>query len=107
MHGQEIFQVFTDLIHFDLGLCTGYCVTCITKFCSKLIYICDFIVVFSDGSARTGAFCALVTSLERVKQDQSFNLFQTIMLQRIQRPKMVASVVCKSVSTTPYFLGHL
>ena len=25
MHGQEIFQVFTDLNHSDLGLCTGYC----------------------------------------------------------------------------------
>ena len=24
MHGQEIFQVFTDLNHSDLGLCTGY-----------------------------------------------------------------------------------
>ena len=23
MHGQEIFQVFTDLNHSDLGLCTG------------------------------------------------------------------------------------
>ncbi|XP_028401071.1 receptor-type tyrosine-protein phosphatase F-like isoform X2 [Dendronephthya gigantea] len=50
------------------------------------------VVHCSDGGGRTGAFCALVTSLERVKQDQSFNLFQTIMLQRIQRPKMVTSV---------------
>ena len=24
MHRQEIFQVFTDLNHYDLGLCTGY-----------------------------------------------------------------------------------
>ena len=24
MHGQEIFQVFTDLNHSDLGLCTGW-----------------------------------------------------------------------------------
>ena len=27
MHGQEIFQVFTDLNHSDLGLCTGQGVT--------------------------------------------------------------------------------
>ena len=53
--------------------------------------------VFSEGTGRTGAFCALVTSLERVKQDQSFNLFQTIMLQRIQRPKMVTTVVSTSI----------
>lgn len=52
-----------------------------------------YITFFSDGGGRTGAFCALVTSLERVKQDSSFNLFQTIMLQRIQRPKMVTSLV--------------
>lgn len=50
-------------------------------------------IFFSDGGGRTGAFCALVTSLERVKQDQSFNLFQTIMLERIQRPRMVSSIV--------------
>ncbi|XP_046865048.1 receptor-type tyrosine-protein phosphatase epsilon-like [Xenia sp. Carnegie-2017] len=50
------------------------------------------VVHCSDGGGRTGAFCALVTSLERVKQDQSFNLFQTIMLERIQRPRMVSSI---------------
>ena len=59
--------------------------------------MCHFNGFFSDGSGRTGAFCALVTSLERVKQDQSFNLFQTIMLQRIQRPRMVTSVVSNLV----------
>ena len=62
--------------------------------------MCHFNVFFSDGSGRTGAFCALVTSLERVKQDQSFNLFQTIMLQRIQRPRMVTSVVSNLVLST-------
>ena len=24
MHGQEIFQAFTDVNHSDLGLCTGW-----------------------------------------------------------------------------------
>ena len=31
MHGQEIFQVFTDLNHSDLGLCTGYVQACMLK----------------------------------------------------------------------------
>ena len=28
MHGQEIFQVFTDINHSDLDLCTGWCESC-------------------------------------------------------------------------------
>ena len=42
MHGQEIFQVFTDLNHSDLGLCTGYksanklSASCVRTACCKL-----------------------------------------------------------------------
>ena len=35
MHGQEIFQVFTDLNHSDLGLCTGYIDARVVAYCVR------------------------------------------------------------------------
>ena len=47
----------------------------------------------SDGVSRTGAFCALVTALERVKTEQIVDVFKTVKSLRIQRLGMVTTVV--------------
>ena len=47
----------------------------------------------SDGVSRTGAFCALVTALERVKTEQIVDVFRTVRTHRIQRSGMVANLV--------------
>ena len=47
----------------------------------------------SDGVDRTGAFCALVTALERVKTEQIVDVFRTVRTHRIQRSGMVANLV--------------
>ena len=57
----------------------------------------------SDGVGRTGAFCALVTALERVKTEQIVDVFRTVRTHRIQRSGMVANLV--SGWGTPGWLG--
>ena len=47
----------------------------------------------SDGVGRTGAFCALVTALERVKTEQIVDVFKTVISLRIQRLGMVTTAV--------------
>ena len=54
----------------------------------------------SDGVDRTGAFCALVTALERVKTEQIVDVFKTVISLRIQRLGMVTTAVSKTL-----FLG--
>ncbi|XP_015755643.1 PREDICTED: receptor-type tyrosine-protein phosphatase epsilon-like [Acropora digitifera] len=43
----------------------------------------------SDGSGRTGTFCAINVALERVKLDGTIDIFQTVRRLRTQRPLMV------------------
>ncbi|XP_032243017.2 tyrosine-protein phosphatase Lar isoform X2 [Nematostella vectensis] len=43
----------------------------------------------SDGSGRTGTFCAISIALERVKLDATIDMFQTVRNLRTQRPIMV------------------
>lgn len=47
------------------------------------------VVHCSDGSGRTGTFCAINIALERVKLDGSVDMFQTVRRLRTQRPLMV------------------
>lgn len=47
------------------------------------------VVHCSDGSGRTGTFCAINIALERVKLDGSVDMFQTVRRLRSQRPLMV------------------
>ena len=46
MHGQEIFQAFTDLNHSDLGLCTGYCSVCTVKYRTSVILVKNLSPIF-------------------------------------------------------------
>ncbi|XP_031554998.1 receptor-type tyrosine-protein phosphatase F-like isoform X2 [Actinia tenebrosa] len=47
------------------------------------------VVHCSDGSGRTGTFCAISIALERVKLDGTIDMFQTVRNLRTQRPLMV------------------
>jgi len=47
----------------------------------------------SDGSGRTGTFCAINIALERVKLDGTIDMFQTVRRLRTQRPLMVQTAV--------------
>lgn len=47
------------------------------------------IIHCSDGSGRTGTFCAVNIALERVKLDGTVDMFQTVRRLRTQRPLMV------------------
>ncbi|XP_068677246.1 receptor-type tyrosine-protein phosphatase S-like isoform X2 [Montipora foliosa] len=47
------------------------------------------IIHCSDGSGRTGTFCAVSIALERVKLDGTVDVFQTVRRLRTQRPLMV------------------
>lgn len=49
--------------------------------------------VFSDGIGRTGTLCALMTSLERIKLEDTVNVFTTVRMLRTQRPGMVQTLV--------------
>ncbi|XP_078353190.1 receptor-type tyrosine-protein phosphatase S-like [Oculina patagonica] len=47
------------------------------------------VVHCSDGSGRTGTFCAINIALERVKLDGTIDMFQAVRRLRTQRPLMV------------------
>ena len=49
--------------------------------------------VFSDGIGRTGTLCALMTSLERIKLEDTVDVFTTVRMLRTQRPGMVQTLV--------------
>ena len=54
--------------------------------------ICDFFPL-SDGTGRTGVFCALCIVLERMRSEGVVDLFQTVKLLRRQRPNMIQNQV--------------
>ena len=54
---------------------------------------CAFCVSYSDGCGRTGTFCAIVTTIERVKLENSLDLIMTVRNLRAQRPEMVRNEV--------------
>ena len=47
----------------------------------------------SDGVGRSGAFCALMVSVNRFKAEQMVDVFRTIITMRTQRPGLVANAV--------------
>ena len=50
----------------------------------------------SDGVGRSGAFCALMVSVNRFKAEQMVDVFRTIITMRTQRPGLVANAVSYS-----------
>lgn len=49
--------------------------------------------LFSDGSGRSGTFCAVYSLLERVKSEQVVDVFQAIRVLRLGRPEAVETLV--------------
>jgi len=47
----------------------------------------------SDGCGRTGSFIAIYYTLERVKAEQTVDIFQAIKNSRIRRTALVSNVV--------------
>ena len=48
---------------------------------------------FSDGSGRTGSFCAIISAIEMVKLENSLDLVMTVRNLQAQRPEMVENEV--------------
>ena len=69
------------------------------KHLHSLIYWISAVNIFlslnspSDGSGRTGTFCAVNIALERVKLDGTIDMFQSVRRLRTQRPLMVQTAV--------------
>ena len=61
----------------------------------------------SDGSGRTGTFCAVNIALERVKLDGTIDMFQTVRRLRTQRPLMVQTAVRTSLYRRPSITTNL
>jgi hypothetical protein len=63
----------------------------------------DLLIVpffISNGVGRSGTFCAIASSLERVKQEQVLDVFQTVKSIRVSRPGTVETLVCIIEFTT-------
>ena len=78
MHGQEIFQVFTDLNHSDLGLCTGYHPGCSKKVHDLTTGQYTFTLWFPclDGQTKhAGKLRALRKALEHEPKASDFRAF--------------------------------
>lgn len=70
----------------------------------KLFYIYEVVwfevIIYSNGSGRTGTFISIYTALERIKTDGIVDIFLTVKSSRLQRANFVAnSVSGKSRST--------
>ena len=59
----------------------------------------------SDGCGRTGSFIAIYYTLERVKAEQTVDIFQAIKNSRIRRTSLVSNVVSNTVSVPSHFLN--
>ena len=69
----------------------------IQSICRFLVYTEPLTMVTfmycSAGVGRTGAFIALSVSVERLKAENTVDMYQTVKLLRTQRPHMVQSTV--------------
>ena len=54
----------------------------------------------TNGVSRSGALCALMTALERVKTEQIVDVFRAVKSLRIQRPGIVANFVSYKTDLT-------
>ena len=70
------------------NMCKRYCRTNKKYINTYLIY-----TLYSDGAGRTGSFCCLYTTLERLKAEGVVDIFITARLLRTQRPGMIATLV--------------
>ena len=52
--------------------------------------------LFSGGSGRTGTYIALANLLDRLKSEGVVDVFQTVRALRLQRPRMVQTLVSDS-----------
>ncbi|XP_031551963.1 receptor-type tyrosine-protein phosphatase alpha-like, partial [Actinia tenebrosa] len=50
------------------------------------------VVQCSNGDGRSGTFCAIASCLERVKQEQVLDVFQTVKSIRVNRPGAVETL---------------
>lgn len=57
----------------------------------------------SNGVGRSGTFCAIASTLERVKQEQVLDVFHTVKSIRASRPGAVETLV--SDLYTEYLVG--
>lgn len=48
---------------------------------------------FSDGVGRTGAFMSIYTQLERLKAEQTADIFQFVKASRLQRKELIRQLV--------------
>ena len=66
-------------------------------FCNDILFSHYFsykiTLVFSNGSGRTGVFIALDRLFSQVNQGHDLNVYNTVLMMREQRPKMVANLV--------------
>ena len=58
-----------------------------------LAHILCLLLLCSDGTGRSGTFCALIISMNQFKAEQKVDIFQTIKIMRTQRPGSVANAV--------------
>ena len=50
---------------------------------------CDLLISFSDGVGRSGALCAILSIIERLKSEQVIDVCQSVKVIRVNRPKAV------------------
>jgi protein tyrosine phosphatase len=59
-----------------------------------IIIVVNYVLSFnSNGVGRSGTFCAIASSLERVKQEHVLDVFQTVKNIRVNRPGAVQTLV--------------
>ena len=60
----------------------------------------------SDGMSRTGAFICIYAQLERIKSEGMADVFQCVKAMRLQRPAVVAKVVCGLYQSLLYNISN-
>lgn len=61
---------------------------------NKLLFVTCF-VLLSDGSSRSGVFCALWNVLDNAESEKLVDVFQVVKTLRKERQRMVSSLVRK------------
>ena len=67
-------------------------------------WLCCFWIC-SSGTGRTGAFCAICASIDRIKTESAVDIFQIVKAMRLQRYNIINTevfFVCCSLALPPY-----
>ena len=80
---------------------------CILPYYNTDVFVMPIYLSHSDGCGRTGSFITIYYTLERVKAEQTVDIFQAIKNSRIRRTGLVSNTVSITTNNSNDHVIHI